>query len=343
MVSPQGAITLTGSMQEERAVHTSTFLPNGKVLVTGGFDSQEDFKNSAELFDPVINKFSYTGNMHGKRAGHSAVLLNNGMVLIVGGTVGNVDQYSKVAELYDPETGEFTLSGTMQVPRMSCSATLLSDGRVLVAGGLIGNDPTTSVEIYDPETGTFKPGGNMKTINGTNNALLLKSGKVLLIGSNLAGELYDPKTETSVPLPTVSNQPVKHKYAATLLSNNRLLITGGSDNRDWNGKFATAVIYDLEKNKWTPAENMHVPRFKHMNATVLLENGNVLVAGGAEFAELYDATTGHFIEIPGSFHKILQYTTATRLHDNRVLITGGYETNIICTKEAWVYQSPVVN
>jgi hypothetical protein len=71
---------------------------------------------------------------------------------------------------------------------------------------------------------------------------------------------------------------------------------------------------------------------------VLLENGNVLVAGGGEFAELYDPATCEFSEIPGSFNKTLQYATATLLQDNRVLITGGYEMNIICTKEAWLYR-----
>jgi hypothetical protein len=83
---------------------------------------------------------------------------------------------------------------------------------------------------------------------------------------------------------------------------------------------------------------MHLPRFKHGNSVVLLENGNVLIGGGGKF-ELYDPVACEFVEVSGSFNKSLQYATATLLLDNKVLIIGGYEMNIICTKEAWLYSS----
>jgi hypothetical protein len=276
--------------------------------------------------------------MHVPRAGHQTVLLKNGKVLVLGGTVDDTDKHSKTAELYDPGTGKFTLSGSMQSARMSGSATLLTSGKVLVAGGLDGREQLTSMEIYDPSSGSFTLTGDMQVIKGTNTALRMKNGQVLLIGSDFSAEVYDPVSGTSHALNAIPESKVKYKYSATLLNNGQVLFTGGSDTRDWEGKYATAMIYDPMQDKYFPTGSMHLSRFKHGNSVVLLENGNVLVAGGGEFAELYDPATCEFSEIPGSFNKTLQYATATLLQDNRVLITGGSEMNIICTKEAWLYR-----
>lgn len=336
--SSLGEIALTAHMQEERAVHAATLLPDGKVLITGGFGKGEIFKQSAELYDPVTNAFTLTGNMHVPRAGHQAVLLKNGQVLVLGGTVDDTGKHSKTAELYDLHTGAFILSGSMQSARMSGSATLLPNGKVLVAGGLDGRKLLTSMEIYDPSSGSFTPTGDMQVIKGTNTALRMKSGQVLLIGSDFSAEVYDPVSGTSHALKAIPESKVKYKYSATLLNNGQVLFTGGSDTRDWEGKFATAMIYDPLKDKHIPTGNMHLPRFKHGNSVVLLENGNVLVAGGGEFAELYNPMAHKFAKVPGSFNKTLQFATATLLQDNKVLITGGYEMNIICAKEAWLYQ-----
>jgi hypothetical protein len=144
---------------------------------------------------------------------------------------------------------------------------------------------------------------------------------------------------TSLALKTFPESKVKYKYSATLLKNEQILFTGGSDQRDWEGKFSTAMQYDPLKDKYLPTGNMHLPRFKHGNSVVLLENGNVLIGGGGKFAELYDPVVCEFVEVSGSFNKSLHYATATLLLDNKVLISGGYEMNIICTKDAWLYSS----
>ncbi len=53
----------TGAMGGERASHTATLLPNGKVLVAGGTDSLGNDLATAELFDPSTGTFTATGSM----------------------------------------------------------------------------------------------------------------------------------------------------------------------------------------------------------------------------------------------------------------------------------------
>lgn len=73
-------------MNAARGRHTATFLPDGHVLVTGGYDGT-DFLSSGELYDPTAGVFVFTGNMITPHFNHAATLLPDGRVLIVDGWV----------------------------------------------------------------------------------------------------------------------------------------------------------------------------------------------------------------------------------------------------------------
>src|SRR5215472_2773339 len=82
-----GAFTPTGKMITPRYLHSTTLLPDGRVLIAGGDSSYSvsDAESSAELYDPVSGTFLPTGSMTTPRDGHTATLLPNGKVLIAGG------------------------------------------------------------------------------------------------------------------------------------------------------------------------------------------------------------------------------------------------------------------
>ena len=48
----EGAFTATGSLGTARHSHTATLLPNGNVLIAGGFDGTS-YLTSAEVYDPT--------------------------------------------------------------------------------------------------------------------------------------------------------------------------------------------------------------------------------------------------------------------------------------------------
>ena len=60
----------------------------------------------------------------------------------------------------------------------------------------------------------------------------------------------------------------------------RVLILGGSDNRDWRGKMDSAEINDPAAGTFADAGRMSAARFKLTNAAVRLPDGKVLIAGG---------------------------------------------------------------
>ena len=89
----------TGSLNKQHAIHTATLLPDGQVLVAGGF-ALYDGADIGELYDPTTSAWGITGNLVIPRQNHTATLLLDGDVLIAGG--GN-DRYKVFAsaELYD--------------------------------------------------------------------------------------------------------------------------------------------------------------------------------------------------------------------------------------------------
>jgi hypothetical protein len=116
----------------------------------------------------------------------------------------------------------------------------------------------------------------------------------------------------------------RRKASATTLADGRVLIAGGSDQRDFRAPLASAEIFDPKSGRFSSTGAMSTPRYKHSDAALLLSNGSVLVAGGGRLSDLYDPATGTFRSIPGATDAIRYYSTATPLPDGGVLVLGGY-------------------
>jgi N-acetylneuraminic acid mutarotase len=76
-------------------------LRNGQVLAAGGFNSYNNYLDSAEVYDPAAKTWKGTGSLKTARAFHTATLLGNGKVLAVGGGVDSESSMDS-AELYTP-------------------------------------------------------------------------------------------------------------------------------------------------------------------------------------------------------------------------------------------------
>lgn len=350
--SGPGSLSEIAAMHIARASHTSTLLPNGKVLIAGGFAGSGGESNpytTAELFDPSSGTFQSVANMSLGRSGHTAILLKNGKVLMVGGWTGHYARPGS-AEVFDPTTGSFTPTGNMVIERAGNTATLLPDGRVLIAGGVDRQENAlASAEIYDPTTGKFTQTGSMTEPRGAHTATALRDGRVLIVGGgsghypsqnvHRSAEIFNPATArfTSAGQMSVG----RHKHAAILLRSGKVLIIGGSDNRDWHGQYASAEIYDPASGTFNATGAMDTARFKLPAAVALLPNGRVLVAGGGAFAELYDETTGTFTKVAGSLGSARFFASATALAGGKALVTGGYAqsgSGLPATPAAWLYQ-----
>jgi N-acetylneuraminic acid mutarotase len=119
-------------------------LPDGRVLVTGGLDTENPsnpvLTASTEVYDPISNTWTSAGNLSQARYQHNLVLLADGQVLAVGGVRDEESHWTESSfireiERYDPATGRWSIIGNLSLPRVYATATLVSDGRVWVTGG----------------------------------------------------------------------------------------------------------------------------------------------------------------------------------------------------------------
>jgi WD40 repeat protein len=191
----------TGSLNTGRRNHTAMLLPNGKILVVGGY-SNTVYWASAELYDPATGIWATTGSLHATRSSHTATLLPNGKVLVAGGQCSGGGMAIASAELYDPASGTWTMTGSLDTGRANHTATLLPNGKVLVVGGSASGSPAGilySAELYDPASGTWMMTGSLHTTyREYHTATLLPNGKVLVAGAI---------TATLCPLPSCTIQP----------------------------------------------------------------------------------------------------------------------------------------
>ena len=118
-------------------------------------------------------------------------------------------------------------------------------------------------------------------------------------------------------------------HTATLLQNGQVLVVGGNANGNTQTlTLASAELYNPATGHWTVTGSMATPRLGH--TATLLQNGQVLVAGGFNFgtgnvassAELYDPDTGTW-SVTGSMTQARDNHAAILLQNGLVLAAGG--------------------
>jgi N-acetylneuraminic acid mutarotase/sugar lactone lactonase YvrE len=175
-------------------------------------------------------------------------------------------------------------------------------------------------------------------------SLTATDNKTASVTGSLTGILVKLPAMAGMWLIAAGMATPRSQFQATLLSNGKVLVTGGIDD---NQKFlSSAELYDPVSNTWSSAGSMSTPRKSH--TATLLKNGEVLVAGGqAAFgsslasAELYDPATNSW-SLAGSMASTRCNQTATLLSDGSVLVTGGIDTNFHVLASAELY-NPVTN
>jgi hypothetical protein len=281
---------LPGEMLHSRETAAVAMLPEGKVLIAGGWDPNEALA-SAETFDPATGKFEpLPATMvlpHGEQA---TVALPDGSVLLVGGYNSTVKSF-KTAELFNPLTRSFEKVGAeMGVLRDGPGAVLLPSGKVFITAGAANEgEYTKTAETYDPATRTFAPVKGTALEGRYEPAVaLLPNGRVLIAGGYSGppagvylktAEIYDPATETFTKLEGAGHEPLETRGEAGVvtLQNGRVLIAGG-----YNGaNLVTAETFDYTTSTFTKlSDTLLEPRSG--TTGVLLPDGRALFVGGED-------------------------------------------------------------
>ena len=185
----------------------------------------------------------------------------------------------------------FTNGPSMHIARYLHTATLLLDGRVLVFGGV--NGLSNHAEIYNPAAREWVFAGPPGPDFG-HTATRLNDGRVLTLYETSA-QLFNPTNGTWTP--TSSPNFYRRSHQAVLLTDGRVMVTGGIDAP------SKCEAFDPTTSTWTNLADLKTTDVRH---TYLLPSGRILAMGGTA-VQLYDPATNAWVSrtpLPAPFGMI---------------------------------------
>ena len=329
-----------------RSGHVAAALGDGRAMIMGGNTSESinvPDSDTSEVFDPATETLSPGPQLlFTAEAGlfTSVAELSSGDFLLVGGGLNSGPGGQVATQVFDSMGQRFVRVGSVATPaRADARATPLADGGALLTGGA-GLPPLGQVDRYDAGTGEWRAAGRLLFPRFEHTATLLKDGRVLIVGGivcceitptaatetyTTTAEIYDPVQGTFVQ--TGSLFTARGSHAAALLTDGRVLVTGGAGNDPAAPPLGTE-IYDPSTGEFSPAGDLLIPRQSH--AAVALTDGRVLVVGGADpssraaipATEIFDPAANLWSVGP-ALNAAWSGSTVTLLRGGKVLVFGG--------------------
>jgi hypothetical protein len=295
-----GTYVEVAPLKQGRTGASSVLLPDGKVLITGGFGGPPGevrvLLDSAETFDPATNNTTLLRAMNTARAFHGSWLLssgaNAGKVLIAGGGTASAP------EVYDPATGMFTPLGAANGPPGGVDYPVLLDDEQVV---FIGSPSDALVDDrgyhrYDPEAGVFDDIG-LFTESGRSRYTVTKlhDGRVLIAGGAVSNEglvsldVFDPSDNSIAPTGQRLDTR-RYVHSAAVLPSGRVALISGF--RAVGESLGTVAIWDPEAGTVSDAAGEVSPGRANSQAPTL-SSGQIFVIGG----QIVDRT-GNLTSLP---------------------------------------------
>lgn len=315
-----------GALNVARSGHSATLLPDGRVLVVGGRKDRDSSLPlaSAEMFDPLSERWTPTAPLPAGRTNHAAALLRDGRVLVVGGTGDTYGSPAlRTALLYDPKANRWSpataLSSAAAQPRL---ATLTDGTLLLLNNGLAAR--------YDPATDTWTPTDPYP--GGAFALTALMDGGALAFGGTSGAKFnplslarrYDPATNRWSAITALTTP--RANPAAVALPDGGILAIGGENAT--SGALATAERYDPTTETWTPLAPLAFPRVRPI--AHLLPDSRVLILDDSALTpidqtkppELYDPAANSWRTLPNT-PRDRNNATVTLLPSGQILKVGG--------------------
>ena len=315
-----------------RTQHVAIALADGGALVMGGNTSESinvPDTDTTQRFDPITETLSPGPQLaFSAQAGFTtpARLDGDGFLLVGGG----INSGAIATQVFDATARRFDRVGDLNSRHDAGTATALGDGSVLVAGGHLPAVP--AAERYDPISRRWSLVGSMVVGRRGHTATRLADGRVLIIGGQVtccdaSGEIFTSTAEIHDPVaggfqPTGSLATARGFHGATLLSDGRVLVTGGIVDVS-GAKTASTELYDPSTGRFSPGGDMQIARALH--SAILLTDGRVLVLGderATSVTDVFEPTANRWVPGP-TLQPAWAASTATLLANGKVLVFGG--------------------
>jgi N-acetylneuraminic acid mutarotase len=352
----------TGAMTTSHWGDVAWRRPDSKVMVAGGCaltgcpssfvqTSCGQVLANTDLWDPDSGTWTSAAPMLTARTTFAGVPLPSGDMIVAGGCAETnctqmndagfceaqlCTQTTNLAERYSFAQGLWVAAGTLSSPRFASMGVPIGNGNALVAGGCDVGGCTASTEQWSAAANTWSEQAPLPVPRGFGTATVLADGRVLVVGgcadpacATVLGDatVYDPVANTWTAAGSMSSQRAGH--SATLLNDGNVLVAGGCADAACMTVLASAEIWTESGggSQFAVAPSMAAAR--HHHTATLLNNGEVLMAGGANptgasipTAEVYLPLAQEWIGT-SAMYMARAFHVGVKLTDGRVLVTGG--------------------
>ena len=259
------------------------FLPDGRLMVTGGHIRDGTGERLAHIFDYQNNTWVRVADMNDGRWYPTSTALPNGESLVISGSTVRY-RANPLPQVWQTTGGWRNLTGaSLDVP-------LYPFMHVAPNGKVFNSGPNTTTRYLDTSgTGAWtSAGGTRATYRDYGSSVQYAPGKIVLIGGG------DPPVNTAEvidlnqPTPTwrsVGAMAVaRRQMNATLLPDGTVLVTGGTSGAGFNdacNSVFLAELWDPVTEQFTSVASASERRLYH-STSILLPDGRVLNGGGGQ-------------------------------------------------------------
>ncbi|HMF96645.1 MAG TPA: LamG-like jellyroll fold domain-containing protein [Vicinamibacterales bacterium] len=284
-------------------------LPDGRILVVGGYDPPSLGAANANIFDPVAQSWSALPNMSYRRWYPTATTLPDGRMLVTSGGQSCLTCLADLPEVFDPATGRFSTltSARLAVPYYPFMF-VMPDGTVVDAGA---NEEVVATSKLDLTTGRWSTVDPV--VRDGHSAAMYLPGKILKTGTAADSGTSGEAAATAFALDLTQATPAWRQVSSmaaprafhntTLLPDGSVLVTGGGttlDGHDTTHAVFEAELWNPATETWSTLAPASVPRLYHSTA-LLLPDGRVLSAGGGNDSGAENETQGQIFSPPYLF------------------------------------------
>ena len=295
-----------GSLQVPRLGHCAVALPDGTVVVLGGWtlvNGNGAVLSQVEAWNPTTNTFTVLGSTLSPHPGGQAFLRRDGRIQVVGGydSSAGVTSDTYRTEIFDPASGTSQYDFALTDVEDNAVLIPLDASRFMLLGGENGLGSWHQLDaaaLYTTDGSLPNPsaGGTLPYPFTAGAGVNLPSGKVVVAGG--------------------------HSYSLPATVNNTA------------GYIAEATVLDY-KNLPSSMVTIKLTKGRKSHQALLFPDGTVGLVGGETFTGLIDTEFLDDIEVvdlgrstssilPARLSTPRTHHTLTALMDGTFLIVGGY-------------------
>ncbi len=318
--NPQtGTFTATGPMTIGRTQHTANILPDGRVLMAGGYSSQNQYLSSAETFDPQAGTFTaVSSSMSTPRFQHTATALSDGRILLAGGQdsaflafnynydVSTNDVSTNIVFSPDSKTGFVSYTGSGVVLAFS------ADTGAVLQRIVTGGQPTWITPLPDGTTLAVVSALDSKIFMINMNTLSLRStysftgsfgfgssvalspdGNTGYVSSSGTGEVIKFSTSTGQELGRLGNMTAPAQITITKDGNTLIVVDASADELVFVDAPSMSSKYKMSPLTTYPSTSFTISS----NVVLTQDESNGVIASNDGYFFIFNPSTGAILNV----------------------------------------------